>query len=169
MENFSLLERYSLIQIPFRGFLHNLDYGAQLSCLKACHAHLRPGGRLVLDVFYPSLERMALWQRPNDGIYRMRSEISAPEGCRLLISEMSEYVPRRQQLVSYLRYETFAPNGALVRTHMQRLELAYLYPGDMRGLLASAGFSRIEIEGDFSGKPVGSGDEMIVSATVDQT
>ena len=28
----------------------------QISCLRCCHQHLIPGGRLVFDTFFPSLE-----------------------------------------------------------------------------------------------------------------
>lgn len=56
MRDFTLGKQFSLVTIPFRPFLHLLTVEDQLACLSCIRRHLMPGGRLILDVFNPSLE-----------------------------------------------------------------------------------------------------------------
>lgn len=54
----------------------------------------------------------------------------------------------------------------LERTSMLRLELAYLYPADIRRLLAAAGFRDVIIKGGFDGRDFSrDGEELVVEAT----
>jgi SAM-dependent methyltransferase len=45
-----------LVTCPFRSYLHLRDDGERLEALSAAYGLLRPGGRLVFDVFTPSRE-----------------------------------------------------------------------------------------------------------------
>lgn len=64
-----------------------------------------------------------------------------------------------------IRTEEFSAVGSLIRTHMMRLELAYLYPSDITRLLEQAGFELIRISGDFTGRPFErDGDELVIEA-----
>jgi SAM-dependent methyltransferase len=47
-------ERVRLVTCPFRAYLHLRDDEERLEALRAAHALLVPGGRLVFDVFSPS-------------------------------------------------------------------------------------------------------------------
>jgi len=47
------------VSIPFRPFQHLLTVNDQLSCLRCIHRHLADTGRLILDVFNPSLPHLA--------------------------------------------------------------------------------------------------------------
>ena len=49
-------ERVPLVTCPFRSLLHLANEDEKLRALRAAHALLRPGGRLVFDVFAPSRE-----------------------------------------------------------------------------------------------------------------
>jgi SAM-dependent methyltransferase len=49
-------ERVPLVTCPFRSYLHLRDDGERIEALRATHSLLRPGGRLVFDVFTPSRE-----------------------------------------------------------------------------------------------------------------
>ena len=80
-------------------------------------------------------------------------------------SDASRYDTVKQRVRSMIRAEEFAADGTLVRTHMMRLELAYLYPADIRQLLERTGFDLIRISGDFTGRPFErDGDELVVEA-----
>lgn len=64
-----------------------------------------------------------------------------------------------------LRSEEFDEDGSLRRTHMLRLELAYLYPSDITRLLSAAGFELVRMSGDFKGRAFErDGDELVVEA-----
>jgi hypothetical protein len=48
---------------------------------------------------------------------------------------------------------------------MMNLELAYLYPVDVKSLLSETGFTLTRISGDFTGRPFErDGDELVVEA-----
>jgi SAM-dependent methyltransferase len=56
MRDFDLGEKFSLVTMPFRPFQHLETVEDQISCVKAVHRHLEPGGKLILDLFNPSLK-----------------------------------------------------------------------------------------------------------------
>jgi SAM-dependent methyltransferase len=56
MRDFDLDEKFSLIIIPYRSFLHNLTIEDQLSTLENIYEHLEDGGKLVLNFYCPDLE-----------------------------------------------------------------------------------------------------------------
>jgi hypothetical protein len=65
------------------------------------------------------------------------------------------------------RYESFDADGALVRTFLQRLELTYLYPDEIRSLLREAGFSSIEDLRGLFGTSLENDDELVIQARGD--
>ena len=58
MRNFKLDHKFSLIIIPFRSFLCNLTIDDQINTLKSIKKHLLPKGKLILDIFNPSIEML---------------------------------------------------------------------------------------------------------------
>ena len=83
MRKFKPLQKFSLVTIPFRPFQHLVEIDEQLACLTNIHRHLADEGRLVLDVFNPSLTSLTA----NDlGIER--------EEARSLICQMVECDPQ---------------------------------------------------------------------------
>ena len=56
MRQFNLGSTFTLATIPFRPFQHLLTMEDQLACLASIRRHLRAGGRLVFDLFNPSLD-----------------------------------------------------------------------------------------------------------------
>jgi SAM-dependent methyltransferase len=165
MRSFALGDRFALVIIPFRAFLHNLTRDDQLAALRCAHAHLRPGGELALNVFHPSLEYMAANAGAHAGVWRWRATQMLDGGGFVVYSDTTRYDTVKQRLESMIRTEEFGADGALRQTDMMRLELAYLYPSDLAGLLAQAGFQVLRISGDFLGRPLErDGDELIIEA-----
>jgi SAM-dependent methyltransferase len=58
MRSFDLAQTFNLVTLPFRPFQHLTTVEDQLSCLASIHRHLAAGGRLILDLFNPSLEAL---------------------------------------------------------------------------------------------------------------
>ena len=58
MRDFELSRTFRLVTTPFRPFQHLTTVDDQLSCLACIHRHLAPGGKLILDIFNPSLPYM---------------------------------------------------------------------------------------------------------------
>jgi SAM-dependent methyltransferase len=164
MRTVALDERFALAIIPFRAFLHNLTHDDQLGALKCVRDHLRANGELAFNVFHPSLEYMAANAGSQVGIWRWRGTTDLAEGF-LVRSEANRYDTVKQRVHSMIRTEEFTQQGTLKRTHLMRLELAYLYPTDIDRLLDEAGFQLIRMSGDFNGRPFErDGDELVVEA-----
>ena len=89
-----------------------------------------------------------------EGIWRMQREVPNPAGGILILSESVTYDSVGQRLTSYLKWEQFDADGNQVSAYVQKLELAYLYPGDIHNLLRETGFTDIRIDGDTEGNPV---------------
>ena len=69
------------------------------------------------------------------GTWRWTSTKNLPDGGFVVYSESSRYDTVHQRVRSMIRTEEFSAVGSLIRTHMMRLELAYLYPSDFSRLL----------------------------------
>jgi SAM-dependent methyltransferase len=155
MAKFEFPDRYAVVQIPFRGFLHNVTPEQQRACLRCCWSHLRAGGCLVFSVFHPSLELTedSRTGRGPSGMWRWRGERALPDGGFVALSDCISYDTVQQTLAARLRYERYDTAGQLVNQHLHRLDLAYLYPRDLEDLLHECGFTDVTIEGGFAGAP----------------
>ena len=137
----------------------------QLACLRRVRQHLRPSGRFAFNVFHPSLTYMAEHAGPLAGAWRWEDTHVLPSGGWVVKSHANRYDTVRQVVNSLQRYDVHGPDGTLERTSMLRLELAYLYPADIRRLLTAAGFREITISGGFDGREFAQdGDELVVEA-----
>jgi SAM-dependent methyltransferase len=167
MRTFALGERFPLIIAPFRGFLHNLTEADQLACLERVREHLRPGGCFAFNVFHPSLEFMSHHTGALAGVWRRAGTFARADGGCIVRSESNRYDTVRQLVDSQHRYEEYGPDGTLIRTSLHRLQLAYLYPPDLRRLLKQAGFHSVHIAGGFDGRPFENDtDELVIEASV---
>jgi hypothetical protein len=83
-------------------------------------------------------------------------------------SEAKPYDTTKQLVHSHHRYDEYGPDGTLARTFLHRLQLAYLYPPDLRRVLNQAGFRSIQIYGGFDRRPFENDtDELVIEARVD--
>ena len=168
MRTFDVRERFPVVIAPFRAFLHNRTEEDQLACLNRVREHLAPSGRFAFNVFHPSLEYMAQHAGALAGVWRLVGTFARPDGGCVVRSEANRYDTVRQVVHSHHRYDEYGPDGTLTRTSLHRLELAYLYPRDVRRLLTEAGFRSIRIDGGFEGRPFENDtDELVIEARVD--
>jgi len=165
MQTFELPERFGLVIAPFRAVLHNLTEEDMLACFGRVRAHLRDGGRFAFNVFHPSLEVMARHVGPLEGVWRWLGTFDRPEGGWVVRSEANRFDTVRRRIQSLHRFEEFSAGGVLERATTHRLELAYLYPPDLRRLLGQAGFQSVLISGGFAGAAFERDtDELVVEA-----
>jgi|KBSMisStandDraft_5_1062788.scaffolds.fasta_scaffold227531_2 SAM-dependent methyltransferase len=165
MRTFALEPRFALIVIPYRAFLHNLTDADQLACLRQVRRHLRPGGRLAFNVFHPSLEGMAKHAGPLTNVWRLGSTRPLVAGGCITESYAVSYDTPNRLIHAQQRYDEWDPIGTLVRSTLSRLTLTYLFPADIRRLLAETGFSDVRIYGGFDEREFSKdGDELVVEA-----
>ena len=74
--------------------------------------------------------------------------------------------PLPEKLQPGARVLGYDASGKLTGSSVLRLDLAYLFPADIRSLLSRAGFTNIDIAGGFDGRPLAhDGDELVITAS----
>jgi SAM-dependent methyltransferase len=154
MRNFNLGRSFSLAMIPFRPFQHLLTVPDQLQCLATIRGHLADGGRLVCDVFNPSLEALA---SSNEGqILGEEPEFATPDGRRVVRSHRIVAKDRFNQVNQIeLIYDVTHPDGRTAR-RIQALSMRYFFRFEMEHLLARSGFVVEHLYADYDKSPYGS-------------
>ena len=165
MRDFTMPRRYALVIVPFRAFLHNLTTEDQLRTLRTCREHLEPGGRLVLDLFYPSFARLT----EPDRTWRLESEFPHPRsGAPLAVWSRAERDRVNQTMRVEMELRESDATGAVSARHLQGFELRWIFKPEMELLLQAAGFARWEVAGGFDGRPLlCDADDMIWTAWKD--
>ncbi len=149
MREFALDRRVPLVTIPYRAFLHLLTVEDQRRALACIHRHLVDDGRLILNVFDPSLsyiaERMASGATP-----RRTMAFTHPDtGCVVVGWETFTYDVARQVLDGYFVFDEYDAGGTVVSKRYVPLTLRWIYRYEMQHLLEAAGFEIEAVYGDF--------------------
>lgn len=145
MRDFSLSQRFKLIIVPFRSFLYNLTTDDQLKTLKNFRRHLAPGGRLVLNFFYPDIERMMSFGKESEDLIVM-------ENGRYLLREKSFFVDEVNQIIE-TEAALFKDNDLFWKGSYR---LAFIYKREFELLLKLAGYGKSSVYGGFDRKPLSS-------------
>lgn len=154
MRNFELGRKFDLVTIPFRPFQHLLTVEDQMSCLRNIRRHLVNGGKLILDVFNPSLPRLANEDAEQE--HGEEPEFTTADGRKVV---------RRERLVSKdyfsqtteneLIYYVTHPDGRKERL-VHEFRMRYLFKFEVEHLLARCNFSVEALYADFDKSPYGS-------------
>ncbi len=135
---------FDMAFIPINTIMHCLTTADQQSTLKRSHNHLRPGGWLVVDVYHPYPPALA----EADGRVELARQFTTPEG-----NTMQWFSSRQLQLDEQIQHVTFLLDEMDAAGNMQRHTLSfpmrYIHRFEMELLLNGAGFSVVEILGDY--------------------
>jgi len=160
---FSLGRTFALATVPFRPLQHLVSIEEQLKFLACVHRHLRPGGKLALDVFHPDLKRLANPASLDE--IEDTPEVTLADGRRLrrtyrLIAKHIAAQTNDVELIYYVR--DLAGNEKRI---VQAFPMRYFFRFELEHLLARAGFEISEFFGNFDRSPfTNSSPEMIVIA-----
>ncbi|HMK91498.1 MAG TPA: class I SAM-dependent methyltransferase [Thermoleophilia bacterium] len=154
LTSFDLGRRFALVTSPFRGFQHLRTVEQQLACLGRCHAHLRPGGKLVLDLFNPD---PALLYAHDDGEPRDGEDtaetVAWTEGRSVRWwGTVVDYRRSLQTNECEMTYEIGAPGAAAYRL-TEQFPMRYLFRYELEHLLSRAGFRVVALYGDYDRSP----------------
>jgi SAM-dependent methyltransferase len=156
MRRFDLRNPFRLTTIPFRPFQHLLTVGDQIACLRSVHLHLVEGGKLILDVFNPSLPRLADQKYLSQ--FEEEPEFVMPDGRK--VSRRHRLLQRdyvNQIIDVEFSYQVTYPDDRREEL-CQAARLRYLFRFEVEHLLARCGFEIEHIYGDYDKSPYGSGD-----------
>lgn len=154
MREFNLDRAFKLVTLPFRPFQHLVTVEDQTACLACIHRHLAPGGRLILDLFNPSIDALA--QEVSGQECGEQPEFTMPDGRRVI---------RRHRIVAHDRfgqvnqveliYYVAHPDGRQERL-VHAFPMRYLFRFEAEHLLARSGFEVEQLYGDYDKSPYGS-------------
>ncbi len=155
MRDFDLGRRFALATLPFRPFQHMITVEDQLAALSSIRRHLRDGGRLVLDIFNPSLKALA-----NDDTLGVEvgdePEFTMPDGRKVIRKHniVSRDLFTQVQQVELAHYVTY-PDGRQERL-VHEFPMRYLFRYEAEHLLVRAGFVVEHVYADYDQSPYGS-------------
>jgi len=143
MRRFNLDQKFNLIIVPFRAFLHNITTDEQLKSLKNFKKHLLPGGRLILNFFYPDLECMMSYGKESE-------ELLVCDSGKYMLREKSYFVNEPNQIIEM--DAVIYKDGELYWQGISRLAL--IYKKEFELLLKMAGFKKWSVYGGFDYRPL---------------
>ena len=154
MRDFELSQAFRLVTIPFRPFQHLTTVEDQLACLACIRRHLVPGGRLILDLFNPSLPMLT---RDNVGEeFGDEPEFSMPDGRRVIRTQKIVARDYSNQINDVeLIYTITHPDGRVERL-ADAFPMRYLFRFEAEHLLVRSGFEVEEVYADYDRSPYGS-------------
>ena len=164
MRTFKLDTQFALIYIPFRAFLHVMHAEDQIKVLNNIRRHLRPGGKLALNFFDPSLEYIVSHSGPIGGALHTTGESFVdPRTGHLLVEWATvHYSQHLQRIDQYFIYDEVDARGRVVGRLYRNLEMRYIFRWEFEHLLARCGFEVEALYGSFNREPYGqAGQELI--------
>jgi SAM-dependent methyltransferase len=145
----ALDERFGLAVFAYNGFMHLLEQEQQVAALARLAAHIKPGGGLAIDIANP-VEMFRVEDTP--GLVFER-QFTDPETGQVVMQQSLASVDRAQQIMSLTWvYDRIGPDG-IVHRDLIPLRLRYTMASEMRLLLKQAGFSDVELCGDYDFSP----------------
>ena len=161
MRRFAVDRSFSLVTIPYRAFLHNLDVEDQLQTLRRVREHLSDNGRLIFNAFDPKVQNLSAgsWSMPAN---RRRAFVHPRTGNRVTIQEEFTYDLERQLVQgAFVFDEINTTTGKIVETIRSPLTLRYVFRYEMEHLLTLSGFRIDALFGDFKRGPFHAGGEQM--------
>lgn len=154
MRAFDLGREFALITIPFRPFQHLTSVEDQIACLTTLRRHLAPGGRLVLDLFNPSIPYLADPARLDE--FGDEPEFVMPDGRR--VTRRARITARDyfgQVQDSELIYYVTHSDGRQERL-VHAFPMRFIFRYEAEHLLARSGFEVEALYADYDKSPYGS-------------
>jgi SAM-dependent methyltransferase len=154
MRDFAFDERFGLVYCPFRAFLHLMTTEDQIAALRNIHAHLRGGGRFVLNFFNPDPAYIAEAAGRGRGLAKIINEFVHPEsGNRVIECSTLGHDPVEQRIEIYFIHDEVDASGQLLHRTYKPMRLRWIYRYEFEHLLARCGFELEALFGGFDRRP----------------
>ena len=117
-----------------------------MKTLRSCRQHLEVGGRLVMNIFHPSLEKLMQWS----GQEQFLKELPHGDGrVRIFDRADDDRVEQIRRMTRRIEFSDAA--GTVTRREQLAFDLRYIWKPEMELLLHVAGFSRWDARPLFAG------------------
>tara|TARA_B100001750_G_scaffold121987_1_gene96804 strand:- start:19195 stop:19962 length:768 start_codon:yes stop_codon:yes gene_type:complete len=147
MRDFQLNQKFSLIIIPFRGFLSLLSVDDQINTLASIKKHMHKDTRLVFDIFVPKEDIIS----KSDNLLYYFQDVS--HDSRIGHSEVwhkTDYDLFNQRISSKVIVDEIGGKGKVINRYYKDFEIRYIHRWEMFHLLNSCGFKIENLYGTFS-------------------
>jgi SAM-dependent methyltransferase len=141
---------FDLVVVPFRVMQHLIAIEDQLDVLTRVRECLRPGGRLVFDVFNPSYPLMT---RDRSAEVEDTPELALPDG-RALRRTLRVTAVHWVEQVSDLELIYYVRTGEHVERIVQEFQMRFFTPSELTHLVARSGFQLDAMYGGFDRRPL---------------
>jgi len=143
MRNFKYPHKFDLIIIPYRAFLHNITPDDQVKTLNLCHKHLKEGGKLIINFFFPNPYAMVNRKEGKEtDITVKRKDFSV----RLQGYSRHDYT---KQLIHIKHVYRVKNKGKKIKEFIEEFTLAWIGVNEFRHLAARTNFKVKHLYGDF--------------------
>ncbi|MBX3051190.1 MAG: methyltransferase domain-containing protein [Caldilineaceae bacterium] len=138
--------------------MHLTTQADQLAALRSAHRHLRPGGRLLIDLFNPDIPYLTTIA----GVQVLADRWTDNERDATVLKWVVRQVDVAEQMQETIFvYESVFANGRTERVVLP-FDLRFLWPSEGELLLEKAGFRLEAVWGDFDGNPYTSDSERLI-------
>ncbi|MBI3960586.1 MAG: methyltransferase domain-containing protein [Chloroflexi bacterium] len=159
LRTFSLAEKGFDFALCVSNTLMHLNTQAdQLAALRTAHRHLRPGGRLLVDLFNPDIPHLTAISGVQELADRWQD---AERGATVLKWSVRRVDVARQLQETTFIYESVFADGRVEKAVLPFL-LRFLWPSEGALLLEKAGFRVEELWGDCDGNDYTSESERLI-------
>lgn len=148
MTNFDTRKNNSLAFIARTGFMHLLTTKDQKDCLLTIRNHLKPGGILSLNTFYPSYELITKYLQSKIDDYTLRTEYINARGNTEKIYNSNTYNPELQIVSGQWLFEEYHAEQ-IIDKRIRPLSIRMTFKTEMEHLFELTGFKVKEIFGDY--------------------
>ena len=147
MREFDLGRTFDLVLIAANSLLHLHRAEELVACFRSVRRHLAPGGRLIFDVFNPSVRLLA----QADGVRRRREALSFADPDRGVVHvDVAETYDAAAQVTRGRWYFSTDAEADFV---VAPLEIRSIFPQELPLLLSLGGLRVVERFGDWSRGP----------------
>ena len=144
IEQFNLSKTFKQILLTNDVIAHLLQPEDILGTFRSCFTHLRPGGRLVLDISQFDICYLARYSDPGNSVFRHRGTFQLVDSHSIQVWERSTYDLSSEILSAHFRYEKMNGAGRIMDTFERILYLRPRKVTEVQYALLACGFSGVQ-------------------------
>lgn len=156
MQDLNLPRCYTLIYIPCGSFVCVMDPEQAMTALRRFHTHLEPGGLLAFNIFLCEHDYSGKSAEPLPTPWHHHHTNEFPESNRRLVihRRTTSINPVEQIETEERRYEMYE-GDTLLKEEVHAGQFRWYFRNEMLVLLKLAGFTQVEVTGDYTDEPYG--------------
>lgn len=147
MTEFEVNQKFPLIIIPYRSFLHLTSVREQILALQRIRNHLMDDGLFAFNVFVPHLAEMVAMEDTQQfrGVFPIPG---TEESVEIYDTTTFDHFYQLAYVTRY--YERFSKEGTSIQRIKTSMKFRYIYPTELKHLLRLCGFCIVKRYGSFT-------------------